>query len=1815
MKKDSTSFLKGMHKQSSLKQQPKGTWNFALNALFGSWDGDSSSLTNEIGNEPCINLGEDDFTLIGSSILPDNKLCLFFTGQDSFGQDVSIIGIHDPINCEFELKVKTTCLGFRRHQQIDAINRILKGCERVVYFTDKNSSYKAINLDSLQQYLAVDINGDAIYSVDDANIGNNYMDSWNCIKFNHFLAFTPGCITVEELRNGGGKFKGGAHQFAIRYLDGDQNPTNWSPLTYPLYIYSEDNNNDFADGEGPDTEINKTVILRLDDLDVTYPFVQIAVLSAIQGTGNIDEVWILEKLVIDGPSIIYNFFGPDETIHTISSVEEIVVPRLPFTGVVAHETIDNRLLLANVANSVEDYATFQRAVLFSRVKWRMWRDYASDPYNIEQQKLAETDALILMDGKNLMRDEIYALGVVFLFEDGTESPVFNIPGRPKDTDYDGVDINTYVSANGRNYHISRGNNFPTYINQWDSKLLNIVPDGSLERPTGTVTIDNSVGYSNTLHLLDDTICPGGIQNTPTRQLSAVATFSTITSNADGVGKIQINGLQPGEKMIIRCTVAPSVLEPAPSQNLDVTTDFLTDTNNISSHFTYRNFGQNFLTVQFIFVDANGVHYKEITSGAPMEHWKDTSDAVTIGLYLNAGTLQFTDCSTIERWKVHNTFVTTGSDSDDIIEGYMGYHENKSTYPLVTDCSGTPVYNASGISVNGKIGPDLADTPIRHHRIPDCGGDARNYDFDSCDLGLTKRVWVDSDGTPRGSNGELGTKISLNKMGLIVDLSDVYDVIEQELGVDKRNSITGHYIMYSKRDEVNKTIIDKGYMWRNHNRANFHFQLLARGITSWTNKWYPYQYVSAFPATDDWLPAGSLSYDDYSTSGTALPCQTVGGCEGRIFQGQFEFPDRYRAELSYTSGLITYLNWGYNSGAATYITTDHQIGRSDFGGWHNTDANLSEYVSARSVFDKSIKLGDYVKVECSVSALHPSILASNSGSHDFSMIHVAAPDLINDNSYDYRTDKYWWEDNIHVDFNHIATYAPSYNLNIGRPGDVQDDYYFYPENIAYWGFHRRILGAALAPWNEPVTGELFTFPIEMSTQRYGQITPFYQLESPFPMPITPYNHQMTDMARGANSNRVGDTATYNSRILDTYMSNYYVSIKNSKDVFTVLESIIYLRMNTCVIPRDESTTTLIKGGDTWITRVRDVKTFSALGDGGNGKGEGFNGLKNIGVNFRGYMESDEVHASLAHSTFDVTQYPQKYFDRAYYLNCGRADRSFNRKILWKDVEINDQPDVPDDYGYREFGFEYNPDFGKQHEETPGFPVSDTYNYCDNCSAREPNSIYYSNKGFSEDTIDQFKLILADNKFNVPSETGEITNMFLEGDELYVHVEKALFKVETRPQTLDSSSASIFVGTGEIGSIPPKRIVSVPYGYAGSKDAFATISTQYGTFFVDREGGQVFLLKGGLNEISKRGMEQWFKDNLRLNLADQFYQLTGGSEYPIKDTSSDNSIGYQATYDSRMNRIVLHKKDYSIRETNDNGDPINFGGYGPLPVNPDVNTLYIRDSIINTGNVDWVYSPNGLQYVLVDLNDKDWFVNESWTISYSLDGNFWIGFHSYQPNFMYNDNLNIYSFINDGNTPDTIIWKHTERNFQTFYGTKYDHIIDITLDGTPQSEEVYYNVQFVSTAYLHDEDADYSRKIEDVTFDRFYVYNSSQCSTLRDLIVKTPNSYQDVTLPLSQTLMDRTDNYWRFNRFRDEITDRTRPFFTSRWNELQQYFDNDGQGYLDRDLDPIAIDGSRSIYRQARFRDKYCSVRVFFNNPGGDYKIKTELLTFLTNLSLR
>ena len=125
-----------------------------------------------------------------------------------------------------------------------------------------------------------------------------------------------------------------------------------------MFIYSENTNTslDSIDGEKFGDFARKSIELVLTDLDTDFRYVQLAIASCTTGTGQINEVYILELVAIpDGfTTVNYTYSGFNENIHSQSTVNAITIPSIFVEAVQAHEQVDNRLFLANVKTFTEN---------------------------------------------------------------------------------------------------------------------------------------------------------------------------------------------------------------------------------------------------------------------------------------------------------------------------------------------------------------------------------------------------------------------------------------------------------------------------------------------------------------------------------------------------------------------------------------------------------------------------------------------------------------------------------------------------------------------------------------------------------------------------------------------------------------------------------------------------------------------------------------------------------------------------------------------------------------------------------------------------------------------------------------------------------------------------------------------------------------------------------------------------------------------------------------------------------------------------------------------------------------------------------------------------------------------------------------------------------------------------------------------------------------------------------------------------------------------------------------------------------------------
>lgn len=202
-------FTSGMVTDITPRKQPENTYRFALNAALEGREGRLGSILSEEGN--AVNASVTDGHTIIGHVLTNTSDIILFTTDDT----TSEIGIFNPDTKTYSVLISDSCLSFSTQYPVKALFRIRKGCERVIYFTDRNNPYRTINIDSLSQY----------YNAD---------GSLNCNSIAFTRETTPPILTIDEVRDNGGQLEVGAYQFAVRYLDEDLNESNWFYVTNPV---------------------------------------------------------------------------------------------------------------------------------------------------------------------------------------------------------------------------------------------------------------------------------------------------------------------------------------------------------------------------------------------------------------------------------------------------------------------------------------------------------------------------------------------------------------------------------------------------------------------------------------------------------------------------------------------------------------------------------------------------------------------------------------------------------------------------------------------------------------------------------------------------------------------------------------------------------------------------------------------------------------------------------------------------------------------------------------------------------------------------------------------------------------------------------------------------------------------------------------------------------------------------------------------------------------------------------------------------------------------------------------------------------------------------------------------------------------------------------------------------------------------------------------------------------------------------------------------------------------------------------------------
>ena len=1980
-----TSLGKGLNTDVSPETQPEGTYRWALNAVAESEEGNIGFLTNEEGNYTCGSI-DADWAIIGHVYIGDDEAIIFQAPKDgsvtapNYGQGrISRI----KSDCSIVNVITAGCLNFKLTHQIQATYRIRKGCEIAIYFTDDYNKIGYINIDALDDYLA---EGQEQYIAQnpDTYMNDAYDGSgnaiWDCDKLRLFPDFDMPCIEFVRIDTAGNLISG-VYQFAIQYLDQDLNESRWTTITQPIPIYSDPiTNSDSIKGDHPsqvnpdgtvtEVQTNKSIVLRFSNLDESYSFIRVAVIPSTQGIGAAAGAYIVDTISFSGNSIEYSFDSYDQNQVTQASLDQITIPRQTFERAKTITQIDNRLILGNVQDAQLDHIELTKAALNIQVTYVTRELNADDPGGEYGGESAQSGRYYF-DYRSYMRDEIYALGIVWVFKDGTESPVYHIPGREINKKADGTDM---ISAAGNDPNVPHASGYNATAQAQHNRELPVGTDWD-----STVIWDNtSVGHNmNVDHYTPADPSTGNIERWEVYN-TAVRESIEIGYKLPGAAPAQERKLTRGQLAYYECRNSeyPDVRD---CEGIPIFPNTDLGGGNYQMHkVRHHKMPDTTLEPHFygnVRVGLSGIGYM----GDNPHDWNNSYDQsyiVTLGVEVDNVQIPESIADRVQGYRIVKALANEGDktviDKGIVFNIHYAFHFYSGCQVDVV--SENCVYAFQGnrfnkqlgefacahVPYSGRLRPGLylddlsvnCDTIVPPQPQGKATIAADNYycfefgEYNEPYAGYVLRYELSGSNNCFATNEHRGRKISFPAPLIVNDDWQHWYGCDTSPLTDYRNGSTGISPLKNPTSSIPgcnpDPVRDKMYQGVGYPLGNWGWyrvptpsgagETLEINDSDGVNLGFETNMI-AYPNSSMGYHGPLSKFKEIKTASYIKTERVLIGysqniicnnacCENDVQRtnnpevlngiGEYnsgrddghsdeDFGTTYiYTRMAYFQSAVPYTNpsqtfdpanqmqwerWkracGYQPNSSYSIDPLWEPHR-DQSIWQNQSARYSKPLQNVRL-TKAVKIDPYTAEVFNLEDIIGYPAFSNHSQQEVLLMGFSWRDL--DTTTDQRV--YW------------AWPWPGNNYSRGGAVANYDNYTRIPFDHAYSRFNCNSL---YDRWENTYNSDSWANPPNAITgppEQMDNTDPYY--DEWYDLEGNPYLKPL---------NGLGTT--------------YYVSVKkNAYDAYGAIFNLTYTTTHNCMIKVETGDTTSeadeIYGGDSFISRFAFKQTQEA----------GRVGRVIPKADLEGCVDNGAVIQPLNDLVGPATNLPNVVpfesidYDRQSIFQYG----NFNNIVqYWVESYINTelrlgsldpgQQIYPyhfegnnalygtlffvDDVGLQDEGLRFaeespyethpnyyalNEDYNKAAVESTFSPLPLQFDYCSDCSNKHPHRISYSEVSIDNEQSDAYRNFLTGNFRDIPGNRGEVWNVWISNNALYIHTAESLWRVDPARQMINPAEdeAAIYIGTGAFFSNPPREIAQSELGYLGSRSQWATMLTETGVIWPDEQQGHIYMQQEGPGDIGAKGMKSWFESNMPISIYQQYKDIYG-VDFPLIDNPANPiGAGYTAVFDSEYKRYILTKRDYKL--IGDFADPATpFYGSKAIEIDPIRNEWVLSQSACNcytnptwfsqaddgtyavnkidgecvhtwtigeesfeeitpcektklTGNDNSIIcrtcgdntlvSPieiqgkeDGRTKLINNLNEI--FECDSWTVSYNLAPESWTSFHSYIPNYYIGMRHYFYTYM-----PHLLpIYRHelnsTRTNYQTFYGCTDPFVIDFINNDGPLNTNVYDTVRYYTNVSYYDTST--REYVDDryITFDRAWLYNSYQTTGELTLQVKNETvsnmMVQAVNQQTQTSLVKRKDRVWFLNHFRDIAIDRTQAtvptLFTNDWTSLST------TPYLDKVINPLAINNAKAWYENQPLKDRYLQVRLFFNNlagtpASGKYKMTTNFILSSAQQSFR
>jgi len=1580
----------GLNMDQSVNQVGQGSLTYALNAAVENFDANSVNYQNEPGNEFCVQF-PSGFSLIGHHLIAEQNKHIFFLTNPDTGD--SHIGYMDNNDCVYKIYVNAKCLNFNIKNPIHKVVHKITNCTTEIYWTDGINPRRYLNLTNIPYILQ---SGSPFCNP-------KYTDEVDCNQLKLQPNFRIPLLSVTDVINGGNLIAG-TYQFAIQYADATGNPyTSYYSITNPTPIADivlTTPNFDYA--------VGKSIRVRITDLDETGQF-QYFNLAVIKTINDIPSVELVGTYFIDEltKEVIYTGQNVTQIRLTINDIFE----KFPYYEIAQDLTVVQDVLVWDNLTSI-DRINYQQIASKINLQWQTYKIPADENYANE---------LNATNLRGYLRDEVYAFEIVFLLKNGKQTDGFHIPGRVKNSfemsvpdvsttnpdfigepDYidptTGIGYSKYwkIYNTATDLGVATGDKignatpyrygdfayweseetYPCNIDVWEDlanqpirhhKFPDVLVSPIFESATPTITANKYVVQMQAA----DAVFPIGVKVDVAQIQNLI-----LTSNLTTEQKADIAGFKivRGDRSTNKSIIGKGILRNVGSYQRQEQT------------FFFPNYPYNELDADVFLNSSNNAFSQE---SAP---W--------LVICSQTGEYEYTDVNTGKLTKAS------------MIAGQ--------TYEF---CSSTrPKY----LSGRANIGPANYEVWEFTGRNGCAGSDIFWND-----------PFSDSNNTSTSKREFLNGRWSSNRL-------TYFGVVDAGCGINCFNNPFSCSLMIvnscqcgSSTDFTRMPRIVQGL-----GQVDF-----TRGRIS-TLSCSSSAQISSIGSTTD--AALRMVFNSPETSfgnpflGNVIKLENVlfGGGKGHFVQVK----NNANYKLLSKQAQIDALNSSFGIGGS------------------NISAVFAAYQSYLTIYVNGITRKNYAYSYNSIASYdYSSNIPNGLGikQRPLDIAQYLIPGVLNVGD-DFNINNYQRESSVYLKTTDepidtivfYKEYRICNNNPISNPVKPEDEFTFNYIDVDY-----KNQSITITPGNcQTIQSVIVPIKASGNTNFTLQVVNSGSVfKTGIPTPPLPYPNQtntlidptaglprISDKSRTTISLSNRCSAPGREESIDVV--SYYGSLKNI-NISQWGQIYSYNTIDTGFQKNVDYTTSpspvTIFGGDTFISRFTFKTKLPFFIDNRVGAPDDsdifYDEIGNVAYpkywhssrsilenyNYSGGVLSNIISYK-AHN-FDCPQdttapfqpnvpgtyrtfYDGYFYLFAYGVPNFYCESSYNTDLrqafnnregdFWPHVSTG----IPDDWVQESFvsiandnTYYYNRTFSKQNEENffshlpPDWEEKLCFtNYPFRAIYSDPQDINADNR------VNNWLIYRSVSFFDFPQNYGKLTSLDgIQNRAVLARFENKSLLYNTLLTVDTSNPQAAYLGNSTLfKSSPPIDFAETDLGYVGSQNKFL-LKIPQGQVTVDAKRGQIFLISGNqATDLSAfgSGMNRFFTDHLAFEILRFFpdlEQVINNERIIIPGVNIDNhfnGIGIHGVYDSKYDRVIITKLDYVPLSTD---------------VKYDYNTkdFYVEETIGTTKIRTIVY-----------LQDKEYFCNKSWTLSFNLNTKTWVSFHSYLPNFYMGENNFFYSGLN-------------------------------------------------------------------------------------------------------------------------------------------------------------------------------------------------------------